>query len=419
MTVRSHDSSRLMWTLVSLAVRIAQGMGLNLESQGSKITLFHREMRRRLWWQILILDMHAADDRALNPIISPDSFNTSFPLGVNDADLLPGSLEPVQEQASHTDMTFSLMCHEIFDAARQLNYVPARQLTLTPASYQDNWKERNNTVVNLRRRMEEKHMRHLNLAVPFHWTTRLVGDLIMANMWLWIYRPLQSRPGSISKPQTPDPGILRLGVEVLEKAHQLHIDPAASSIRWVSQTYVQWHALAVVAAELCVKTEGPIVERGWTIIEPAFLQMEQTIADSAKGMLWRPIKKLIRKAQTVRQLYLSSQPSFLTSKNLGTPSSSIGQHPVSVRGGIQMYTPNGYDQSTMNSPPFQIDQLQNPPVNQQTEKFDWDTWLTAAAADQSQYTMEMDQMAWTNWEDFVGGFQERDTSSGISPNSGS
>ncbi len=71
------------------------------------------------------------------------------------------------------------------------------------------------------------------------------------------------------------PGILNLSVEVLERAPQLNTDPAASSFRWLSQSYVQWHALVVTIAELCVKTEGPMVERAWTILMPVFKEASQ------------------------------------------------------------------------------------------------------------------------------------------------
>lgn len=393
-----------MWTLVSLAVRIAQGMGLNLEHRDSSYSLFHREMRRRLWWQICILDIHAADDRALNPIICRDSFNTPLPLGVNDVELSPDSDESVHEQECYTDMTFCIMCYEIFDATRQLNYVPVRELTVAHASSRENWKDRNRTVVDLQERMEQKYMRHLNLSVPFHWVARLVGDLIMANMWLWIYRPLQSRPNNTIRPNSPDPGILSLAVEVLEKAHRLQTDPAASNIRWVSQTYVQWHALAVVAAELCVKTEGPIVERGWAIIEPALTQVGQHIADSSKGMLWLPIKKLIKKAQKVREKYLKSRSSTSAATNPETTLNIPGQGHFPLHNEDQMYGSNGQKQGRLSSL-GQPDTSQDSGVHLPPDPFDWSTWLTAATADQSQYVSEMDQMAWTNWEDFVVGFQ--------------
>ena len=76
-----------MWTLTSLAVRIAQAMGLHHENYSSSLRPFAREMRRRLCWQICMLDSHAAEDHATNPVVYVDSFSTKSPLDVNDEDL--------------------------------------------------------------------------------------------------------------------------------------------------------------------------------------------------------------------------------------------------------------------------------------------------------------------------------------------
>ncbi len=119
-----------MWTLTSLAVRIAQAMGLHHESSVSSHRPFAREMRRRLWWQICLLDSHAADDRATNPIINADSFNTKLPLQIKDEDIYVDLCGEVEERQGFTDMTFNLICSEIVDTLRQLNYIPVSYVVL-------------------------------------------------------------------------------------------------------------------------------------------------------------------------------------------------------------------------------------------------------------------------------------------------
>lgn len=55
--------------------------------------------------------------------------------------------------------------------------------------------------------------------------------------------------------------------------------------------------------------------------------------------------------------------------------------------------------------PNQEDQQVNPIAT--SEPFDWDPWLTAAttATTQNRNDTNMDDMAWTNWEDFINDFQ--------------
>lgn len=382
-------------------------MGLHLESSPSLHRPFAREMRRRLWWQICLLDSHAADDRAKNPVVYADSFSTKFPSQINDEDLRVDLCEELEERQGFTDMTFGLICFEIVDIIRQLNYVPVRQLLQSPSRPQDQWTQRIDAAINVQRRVEERYLRHLKLARPFHWATRLVADIMTATMWLVVYRPLQKHPDN-SPSQLPNPGILGLSVEVLERAHQLSTDPAASSFRWLSQTYVHWHALAVTIAELCVKREGPMVERAWAILTPAFSEASQHVADSQEGMLWRPIKKMMNRAQTLRQEYLDlcSASAHLSARVADLNSFDQDLHRANT-GPSNQYIQQAVDGVTPTMEGLQTASIEG------SAPFDWDSWLAVASTStdssmRGQNTDHLNQIAWSNWENFVVGFQGQD-----------
>lgn len=371
-------------------------------------------MCRRLWWQICVLDTHAADDRATTPVVGDDSFSTKLPLRINDVDLQVNSCEELVERQGFTDMTFCLICHEIKETTRQLNYVPMRE-HIQPENgiSQDQWTQRIDGVINLQRRIEERYLRHLNLARPFHWATRMVADIIIAIMWLMVYRPLQQRPDSSYYSQLADPGILALSIEVLERTHQMNTDPAASPYRWLSQSYVQWHALAVTIAELCVKVEGPMVERAWAVVMPSFREASQHVADSHEGMLWRPIKKLMNRAQGRRQEYLDSRlvGTQLSPNAVQWNVSDQSNHRANV--GDPMFDMMGNVQEPVKGVLPTMNGRQLAPSMSSPAPFDWDPWLAAASTSmepsmQSQNHDDTNQMAWTNWENFVDDFEGQD-----------
>ena len=412
-SVRVSDTRRLMWTLTSLAVRIAQAMNLHHERSSSFLRPFGREMRRRLWWQICLLDSHAAEDRATNPVIFADSFSTRLPLQINDEDIRVDSHEEVEERQGFTDMTFSLICYEITDTTRQLNYVPVRNLGQCQFGFHENWTCRIDAVISLQRHIEENHLRHLNLARPFHWATRMVADIITAIMWLIVYRPLQQRLNNNFSSRPVDPDILSLSVVVLEKVHQLNTDPAASPYRWLSHTYVQWHALAVTVAELCVRTEGSLVERAWAVLIPVFRQASQHVADSDGGMIWRPIKKLMSKARGLRKEHLdlrsATDDSSARMANWSVP--EHGDHPDGAGGPVFGIVRDAQGANHHAAPSVEGPRM--PPLTPNSAPFDWNTWLAAASTSmesslQSQYNNETAQQAWTNWDNFVTVFQGQD-----------
>ncbi|RJE17123.1 hypothetical protein PHISCL_10540, partial [Aspergillus sclerotialis] len=63
-STRSQDHSRRAWTMLSMALRIAQALSLHIPHPPFPLDPFEREMRRRLWHAIGMLDVQAALDRA-------------------------------------------------------------------------------------------------------------------------------------------------------------------------------------------------------------------------------------------------------------------------------------------------------------------------------------------------------------------
>jgi hypothetical protein len=115
---------------------------------------------------------------------------------------------------------------------------------------------------------------------------------------------------------------------------------------WLFRTYVQWHAVAFLLSELCVRTKGEAVERAWRALEATagrwwfpLNQDSQNRSGRPHGCLWNPLRKLLAKAKAARE------------KELALERASIA-----LRNGQLMYSgfPQGIDQ--MSLPPLSMDQ---------------------------------------------------------------
>jgi hypothetical protein len=350
-------------------------------------------MRRRLWWQIFVLDEQGAQDRGSDPIITESSFNTRKPSHVNDEDLSPEDLEKPKERESFTDMTFSSICHEVSEAVIQLNFVPPREPEFTQHDTASGWDRRKDFVISTQHRIQDKYLRHCDFAIPFQYAAKSIADIIMATMWLILYRPLQKRTEYSSPFQPTNPNILHLSVQVMEKAYHLNTYLPADNIRWLSSNYSLWHPLAVTLAELCVQIEGPVVERAWAVVDAMFVRIEQTVADSNTGMLWSPIRKLARRARSARQRRLQM----------------LSAGPVTghfdARGAIS-HPYQGSNSSMMDRGPAATDG-QQATVRQQyfpslpAGTFDWNAWFQGGVPGLDLDLGDTSQVAWANWEGFV------------------
>ena len=336
------------------------------------------------------MDEQGAQDRGSDPTITKSSFNTKKPLHVDDEDLNLEGLEEPRERNSFTNITFSSICYEVAETVILLNFVPAGGPDLAQKNIAGAWDQRRDLVISTQRRIQDKYLRYCDLAIPFHYATNRVADIIIATSWLLVYRPLQKHLGYSTSLQPTHPNILHLSVEVMEKAYQLNADAAAESIHWLSGNYIQWHALAITLAELCVQTEGLMVERAWCVAEAMFVTTGQTVADSNKGMLWSPIRKLARRARAARQQRLqmvSERPAtshFEGSLSIPTqdPTSNVIDQGPGAMDALPMTAPQQYFPSS-------------------APTFDWSAWFQTDGSGFEPDLGDTNQVAWANWEGFV------------------
>ena len=372
MILRSHNENRTAWTLIGLAIRIAYSLDLNSEAATSAFTPFEAEMRRRLWFALCVIDVRSAEDRGVAPLIFQGTYDTKMACNINDVDLDPLSFSEVTERLGCTEMTFSLVTHEASNFARQQAFPKLNQMGLEA---QDDLKEERARTRNFRQHVESKYLVHCDESVPIFWVAKRVATLIGLKMELLLQYPIQPN-GSTSGFERDRDGSLERAVTILEISNESEASDVPANFRWFIKTYPQWHPLAVALAELCSQVEGPLVEKAWVIVDIAFDKLGNRIADTKRGSLWRPIKKLHSRAQEARSQHLSK----LQQQNLPTAPISFG------------------DIASLNL----TDSLEMPkaPIFKQEDLgLDWAAPLNQLP--NMSFDQGMDPVNWQGWEEFL------------------
>lgn len=315
--LRNHAESRASWALLGLVFRLAQAIGLHRDGDGSVFSPFEAEMRRRLWSQIVVLDVRAAQDRGTEPMIREDDSNTIPPTNINDDAFNPDTATPVPRLAVEgpTDITFSLCtyhCSSLFlyiHAPRsKFAKYPRDQPAAAGVAPQVTQASEDDIVA----RIKALEMKFVAPAAsqPGHWPSALAAAVVRLTtliFWLTIQYPFQVRQPTI-RPRVSREHMLQTAVAVIElhtsapavAGFGLGPDEARDRFAWWQDGYVQWHPLAVALAELCVQTEGPLADRAWQTVDRVFPLWSHKVADARRGALWRPIRKLYRKARERR-----------------------------------------------------------------------------------------------------------------------
>ncbi|KAI8629686.1 hypothetical protein F5Y19DRAFT_73912 [Xylariaceae sp. FL1651] len=351
--LRSHNGSRASWALLGLPIRLAQALNIHQDGDGTHLRLspYEAELRRRLWWQLIVLDIRAAEDRGTNTIIVRGSYNTRLPHNINDAEFGPDTTAPLQDRPGPSDVTFSLCTAQSSGISLLLEH---GQGTCFHQSEED--------VVRQARCLESQFVRGADPGHVGSYLASFTVRLIILKMWLVMRYPLHRRGGG-GKPATlppvsasdilapftstsaPSPAssmqqqqhqqeggrppyaaaaaavsresTLRTAISVLELADFAQTGPYSDRFRWWSDMYVQWHPLAVALAELCTQTRGEAVEHAWRVVEDVFPRWSDKIADTKRGSLWRPIRKLYKKAKAAREAAATSSSSGRSTKTKG------------------------------------------------------------------------------------------------------
>lgn len=280
---------------------------LELFTDGSLMNLppFEVEMRRRLFWQLIVLDGAFSEIRGTPPIIPENSFDTQQPSNIYDEQLSPVAGIIGQAQEKGTEMTCSLLSQSasvIMQLYTAMNPRKKSILEETEASV-----EAREKVIQARlQELQTKYIDHCDLSVPILRISAEIGRIIILRIWLVTQRPMYTLRAQTTKPARRE-FVLAAAVSLLELVYGLENFPESAPWVWYYMAYVPWYPMAVILAELCIQTRGLLADRGWMIINKTYELWANRVADSKASSFWRPMKKLLDKAKTARLSNQSSQ----------------------------------------------------------------------------------------------------------------
>lgn len=139
---------------------------------------------------------------------------------------------------------------------------------------------------------------------------------------LYVLNPANKNSGA-SLPQETKDKLFITSLENIEYSILLETEARTMKWGWLFRTYVQWHAIAFLLSELCVRTKGEAVERAWRALEATagrwwFPLGESSMYQKGKqGCLWKPLRKLMAKARAARERELALERASEVIKNGG------------------------------------------------------------------------------------------------------
>ncbi|MCJ1399895.1 hypothetical protein MMC11_003098 [Xylographa trunciseda] len=178
-SVQPATDPRSLSSMLGVAIRIAQRMELHNESGYAKCPALEAEMRRRLWWSLILFDTRIGELADYKTAMLTPTWDCRTPLNLNDFDLQPEMKDPPAIQEKPSEALFAVVRSEMGDFVRNsafhLDFVsPA--LKAVAKDVQGGPVPEDGELVTLERRIENNHLKFCHPENPLHfmtiWTAR-------------------------------------------------------------------------------------------------------------------------------------------------------------------------------------------------------------------------------------------------------
>ena len=302
--------------MIGVAMRIAQNIGLHRDGDGQEFGAFEAEMRRRLWWQILVLDMKAFEDRGTEPLLTGSSFTTVMPLNVNDEDFSYDSRHPLKPRVGPTQMTLSLLTMDALSTSRKINFGTSngtrRDLRV---------EERLDLVEDYARRVKSVlgGFQFLDTEFELPYT---MGQYWIHKLRLISHYPLHHQISPSLQVRSRKQG-LHVAVKALEVSDFIEQRSNFANITWWFETHLPWHAVAVTLAKITTQPQTSLANRAWQMVENGFARWRSRVIDPKEAMLWGVIGNLRKRAIAARGRESQLSPQSRQVIHLADPGSPL------------------------------------------------------------------------------------------------
>ena len=293
-------------------------------------SFFDRQMRKRLWLTICVMDLQASSAHGSEPLIPVTEVSSALKglRHLDDADFDEQTTDEIPEREDLTCATFAFVTYHAQVSGRLLSYAGQQQQredVELPLSGGGSVRSHSSSVSSLyapergsppssfpltdrgsRERTSAAFDRKAFELIRFcdpeasrqAWFTWHSTQTLVASTRLAALRPL---PSTFTGHERDNDMELQLSFRVLEKVRLMHADSRCDGLRW----YIPfpWHALAVAIAGCYVCADEKMLRERWPLVEQVW-QLQKTQAGCGGGggsccstALASPLERLVRKTR--------------------------------------------------------------------------------------------------------------------------
>ena len=253
---------------MGIAMRIAQRMGIHSESALAKCTVVEAEMRRRLWWSLILFDYRLSEISSAKSSMLDPTWDCKIPLNVNDSDLRIEMKVPPVVQGISSEALFTVVRSELGDLVRHTGFhldftnpvlkPLVRHPLNTPFTEGDE-------LGKLEEKMESQYLKFCDQENPIHlmaiWTTR--AHLAKCHL---LEHQARYSSSSIRRTEAQHDAATSHALRMLECDTMIMASPLTKGFQWFNHFYFPFPGYMQIIQDLKRRPISKQAQKAWKIM---------------------------------------------------------------------------------------------------------------------------------------------------------
>lgn len=251
--------------MLGVAMRTAQRMGIHNEAANAKYTFLEAEMRRRLWWSLVLFDARIAEMTDWNTGMLIPTWDCKVPLNVNDFDLRPEMKNSPMVYTQSSESIFAVVRSTIGDAIRHspshLDFVNPVLKALTKSNLPGSTSGGDELAI-LEKIIENTYLQLCDPDNPLHFMTMWTARVAIAKSRFTHYLSTYSQA---KKQQVDDQRNIGItyACTMLECDTKLMGSPLIKGYRWIVYLHFPFPAYVFLVEDLTRRPFGDHAAKAW------------------------------------------------------------------------------------------------------------------------------------------------------------
>ncbi|KAH8653930.1 putative C6 transcription factor [Tricladium varicosporioides] len=301
-SVRPSTVPQSLSAMLGVAIRIAQQMGIQSEAALAKCNVFEAEMRRRLWWSLVLFDTRISEMADYKNTTLAPTWDCRTPLNINDTDLQPEMRELPMAQGKPTDALFAAVRSELGDFVRHTTFhLDFTSPVLKPIfKTQSSLDSDGDNLANLEKTIQNKYLKFCDLDNALHFMTIWWTRAYLAKCCLWEHHSRYSS-SPVHPTDAQREAAISYALRMLECDTKLRSSPLTKRFLWLIHLHFAFPAYLQILQDLRKRPGSEQADQAWEAMSANYEARFVFVAQDRDSPFYTTFTKLVLHAWEARE----------------------------------------------------------------------------------------------------------------------